>query len=482
MRTRFRTKGIVALLLIGSPLWVQATDQTLAVSFECTAGNGDASTYEIWLYDNQHPPKPWDDAQAFAANRDLLGVAGHLATFQDEQEEACVLMQAAGLHLVANQQLWIGLVRDSMGAVPPGGWAWIGEPGNHYQNWAGGEPNNDGGNENHGTIGRFGYDLHGASGGHNDESPGRGTLYGFVVEYDLVAQVEVELDCMTEDCTIEIPSADPENNTIVLPIDDEEVTADVGVFLIEETCPATSHGVREVAFGSGGETIPVPNYLCADRWILISSDLADVEIESGVVEAQFDPADFGLAAFDCALNQPLPQVVPMETDLVTYLPESEIWGADGSFPRLDPFMQETAYACVNPSRGRMKGNQYFGVGLNFYFPSAMTPEDQINELISLTRRKLERLEEGIIDARHRRVISYWKARKLKRQVQFAIADIDHHRFNWARKRMGVYFPYILRRTHFNTNKANGFNFEGEFISRSSNAVFLLDAYIRPYFP
>ena len=49
-----------------------------------------------------------------------------------------------------------------------------------YTNWAATEPNNNGGIENHLTVGRYPDNLY----GWNDEGSAPGSIGGFIVEYD----------------------------------------------------------------------------------------------------------------------------------------------------------------------------------------------------------------------------------------------------------------------------------------------------------
>lgn len=484
MKTISRATWIVALCLIWGLSWGQ---QTLHVSFGCTASDGSTSTYEIWLYNDILPPKSWVEAQNFAASRDLRGATGHLATFEDATEEACVLTQAAALGLGTNQQLWIGLVQAGGGAEPAGGWGWVtGEDFTSYVNWAGGEPNNASPGEDHGTIGRFGYAT-GPNAGWNDEDPARGTLFGMVIEYDVAALGTIVLDCdVGEPCLIEIPSANPENNTITLPTG-AGGTADIGVFLVQEDCTdiTTIGGFRQVSFGPAGDMIPVPNTLCADQWIVISSELEDVFITSGVVEARFDPSDFGLVSHGCAADLPSPLVDPLRTDLVTYLPDSELWEVDSSFPRpLAPWMQDFTYAC-DSSRGRMAKNRYFGVGLNFYFLGvsfASDPDGIKAQLVSLTSNKLERMLEWVRDARFRKVIKQGDFRKMEEKIEGAIDDVGALNFPKARQKIQDLFDKFLAASKFKEANADGHNFQGEGIARSSNVLHMIDFYNAPYFP
>jgi hypothetical protein len=166
-------------------------------------------------------------------------------------------------------------------------------------------------------------------------------------------------------------------------------------------------------------------------------------------------------------------VDPLSTDLLTYLPDSKMWGADDLVnPRSAPWMQDATFACGS-SRGRMRGNRYFGIGLNFNLAG-----DINNELILLTRDKVGRLEEWASDALSRQVISPRDGMLLQRTLQGVIRDIDAGNYSLASLRM-AYFDAFLGRTTFNTLNAAGLNFEGEGIARSSNVRHMLDVYVVP---
>ena len=371
MTVIYRAAWIVALCVASGPLWAQ---QTLYRSFGCPDPNNPGkaidSTYEIWLYDSDTPlaNKSWAAAQDFADDRDLRGFTGHLATFEDQNQEECVLEQAKLIaELGANQQAWIGLVQEPAAGEPAANWGWVipkanwapGDPidlisGADYENWNNAEPNDASPGEDRGTIGRYGYEL---SNGWNDEADSRGSVVAFVIEYDVAALGPVVLNCPTGECIIEIPSANPQDNTIVLPTGNGG-TADIEVYLIQEDCSALDtellYDSREVTFAPG-ESIEVGNFLCDDEWILISSEL-NFFINSDVVEAEFEPRDFGIASEGCAANLPLPLADPLATDHIGWLTGREKWGSDDNqFERSANYQQDFDSGCGS-SRGLFAGN------------------------------------------------------------------------------------------------------------------------------
>jgi len=504
MKIILRAASIIALCLTWGLSWGQ---QTLHVSFGCPAGHLDEitselapSTYEIWLYDDTNPPKDWDAARILAAGQTLRDQPGHLATFRSEAEEICVLAQAAavqtspGVPLDENQQLWIGLVQDVSGGNE-GDWGWVtGEDFTTYPaNWGLNEPNDTSPGEDHGTIGRYGYTV---DDGWNDEAAGRGTLFGFVVEYDVAAAGLVPLDCGTpenpEPCEIQIPSADPESNTIILPTTEGVgATADVRVFLIQEDCasvspgpgphPDSTPGYRDVFYDGLNplESIPVPDYLCAAKWILISSKLEGVDIFEGVVEAKFDPLDFGLPSTGCAAdNLPVPD--PQKADLLTYLPSTKKWDVPDapmtSPPRSNAHMQDFTYAECGSSRMRTGSNEYYGVGLNYYYPNEVVSE----ALRFRTINDLDLMQEWADDARLRNVIKQGDYSKMTQKIQGAITDIGQFEFLAARKKIQDLFKKFLAASKFKNpgpQEVNEFNWQGEGIARSSHVLNMLDVYL-----
>lgn len=501
---------IVALLFGSTHAWAELTTSDAAqfVSFGCGAGT---STYEIWLYNDDvrnntsDPARLWTAAQAFAASRSLerdgAVYPGHLATFTNAVEEACVLEQAArlkdamGVHILGpNKQLWIGLVQSDGDLTD--GFEWVGESMNLYENWGPNEPNDAGPGEDHGTIGRYGYEV---TDGHNDEAPTRNTLYGIVIEYDVAALGTVVLDCPQGNCKIQIPSANPERNFIAFEAEGGE--ADVQTFLIQESCAALNNedpfGSRPVTFTlSDGnvETIQVANYLCDDRWTLISSETTGVFIDSGVVEAEFEAADFGLSDDGCTFDPDLPLAGqlpladPLAPDHVAWLPGTEQWGStDGQFPRPANYMQDFLYDCGS-SRGLMRKNRYFGVGLNLYFQGLdfLVPAQAElikARLIELEQKGLDWLLQTVEDARSRGVIKQGDYQKMRQKILGAQSDIANFEFEKAEQKLADLFSKFLNKTKYKTqNQPDDLNFDGETIARISNLLHLLNFYIQPYYP
>ena len=84
-------------------------------------------------------PGTWQSAEDEA-----VSLAGHLVTIDDMSEQTWLSGQFS-----APEQFWIGLVQNlddsacSPSCEPGGGWVWVDGTPLSYQNWAGGEPNNN---------------------------------------------------------------------------------------------------------------------------------------------------------------------------------------------------------------------------------------------------------------------------------------------------------------------------------------------------
>ena len=156
----------------------------------------------------------WVDAADCADNISVGGATGHLATITSFSENQWVVDQLLIPALTADpalqSQVWVGGYQDSVVNEPAGGWRWAnsegpfsGSNGNpDYTNWADNEPNNNGGGEDHLTVGRYADDLH----AWNDEGSAPGTIGGFIVEYDVPrAAACTGLDCQTIDGQTGIP-------------------------------------------------------------------------------------------------------------------------------------------------------------------------------------------------------------------------------------------------------------------------------------
>lgn len=175
MKRFLRLLGVSSLALCVIPIDSEAAPVPVA------SGEFDASTYLIFQADGI----TWGQAREFASTYECPpGQSGHLATLTRPEEDAFVetLRQTTSL-----REVWIGGSQAADGAEPGGGWVWENgegpipgsnsDPGVGYRNWQDGEPNNQGGNEEHLAIGLN------DNPGWNDEG-NLGNIDGFVVECD----------------------------------------------------------------------------------------------------------------------------------------------------------------------------------------------------------------------------------------------------------------------------------------------------------
>jgi phage-related protein len=81
----------------------------------------------------------------------------------------------------------------------------------------------------------------------------------------------------------------------------------------------------------------------------------------------------------------------------------------------------------------------------------------------------------------RNVLKQGDFRKMEEKIEGAIENIDAFEFLQARMRVEDLFTKFLDASNFKVANADGHNFEGEGIARSSNVLHMLDEYILPYF-
>jgi hypothetical protein len=120
------------------------------------------------------PKITWFEAEAAAVAMTFGGNSGHLATITSQAENDIIV------NLIEDDgtipEYWLGGVQLPDGAEPDQGWQWVtGEPF-LYTNWAGPEPNNSDGDEDH---------LHMTPGGEWNDIVGTRTdlVTGYVVEF-----------------------------------------------------------------------------------------------------------------------------------------------------------------------------------------------------------------------------------------------------------------------------------------------------------
>jgi hypothetical protein len=129
----------------------------------------------------------WPAAKALTGarvNSGAMGLRGYLATITTADEDLFIdgLRQLAVLN-----EVWVGGSQLAGSTEPGAGWTWendegaitLGQSASPYANWLAGEPNDQGGNEQHlgvGLGGQYGWNDEGAL----------GNIGGYVVEYEVV--------------------------------------------------------------------------------------------------------------------------------------------------------------------------------------------------------------------------------------------------------------------------------------------------------
>jgi hypothetical protein len=122
----------------------------------------------------------WYDADAAANASSHLGLPGHLVTITSAAENLWI---TANSPKVVDSP-WIGLIQPAGSAEPAGGWTWVtGEPF-VFDNWAGGEPNDLGGEE----AGHFWPPVDAEGQTWNDLN-GTDNRLSYIVEYEAASSV-----------------------------------------------------------------------------------------------------------------------------------------------------------------------------------------------------------------------------------------------------------------------------------------------------
>ncbi|MGB8993519.1 MAG: lectin-like protein, partial [Desulfobaccales bacterium] len=127
-----------------------------------------AKVQSLWSY-NGHSylltdgSLTWSQAEAYAQS-----LGGHLATVNDAAEQQWLMNTFGQLG-----SLWIGFYQTDKLAEPAGHWAWMSGETATYTNWASGQPDNYGNNEDYA---QFNWD----SAGHWNDCPNSSNLRGLI--------------------------------------------------------------------------------------------------------------------------------------------------------------------------------------------------------------------------------------------------------------------------------------------------------------
>jgi hypothetical protein len=135
-----------------------------------------------WYVVVDAPAINWLEANAVANAKQLNGLKGHLVTITSEAENR-FLVDSFGEKL---KERWIGGFQAEGAPEPNGGWTWVTGEIWQYTNWAAGEPNNFGGNENALIF------VGGALWNDKDASDNAHWISGYVIEYEPTLLERVE--------------------------------------------------------------------------------------------------------------------------------------------------------------------------------------------------------------------------------------------------------------------------------------------------
>jgi hypothetical protein len=444
------------------------------------------------------PGVTWDVAKACADSKsDPSGVPGHLATITSSSEDAWVdgLRNGAGLG-----QVWIGGVQATGSAEPGGGWRWENNEGPFsgtnnnpalpgYTNWAASEPNNDGGNESHLTLGRYGF-----GGGWNDEGSAIGSIAGFIVEYDVPrsAACVVGVDCETID-----------GQTLVFPTGSFQTGDTVKFTAYEFTDPRVVNGkcttqqpltlfTDVAAFGANSQ-LRIPPYLCGSpKFVVVAVDSSQLDILKGTVFVEnqttevvlpdnkykcFDPIIGSLLTADTRYSKD-----PQYQDVV-------VWQSTNPAKMLEDQYGTGIYqgAATEATNGcgstvaKVRGASYFIVGMHIDFgPGYELSANSLanyGRFVDLTRYKLNLLRKSIVAARTAGSLKPLVSTAMDALIALAIYRLDHG--NPAGALMQVrQFLWLVNAAPY--TPIAGANYNGDHLMRGENLEFLLRVKVVPY--
>ena len=160
------------VLLFAIPLVLGAFGNAIATPIQWSSSVGGNDHWYERVRDISLPT--WDEAYASSLGYSYGGMTGYLATLTSDEENYWVwdnLLVEGPIN-----GYWLGGYQTDKTEEPSGNWAWVTGETWSYTNWAGGEPNDFSGDEDHlqfwGNNGTW-NDMH------NDQGYG-----GFIVEYD----------------------------------------------------------------------------------------------------------------------------------------------------------------------------------------------------------------------------------------------------------------------------------------------------------
>jgi hypothetical protein len=497
--------GLTALLAMGS---AQAVCPTSFVYTDINDATG--HVFEVYKANGI----AWDEAASCAA-KPLGGapgaVVGHLATITSSSENEWIiddlLLPALGAAAPLGQsQVWVGGYQEPGFGEPGGGWRWLnsegpfsGSNGNtDYTNWAASEPNNNGGSENHLTVGRYPDNLY----AWNDEGSAPGSIGGYIVEYDTPRTSSDCVGTSTEACTT------VEGQTLTFPAGSfDQTDGNIKFTAFEFDDPRVDEFGKctvnrgpltlftDPAFGGNAE-LRIPEYLCGSpKFVVVKVDSEDLTILKGAVLVEnetdtvlpdnlykcSDPI-FGNTDTD-PLYSPDPQfqdvVVWQSTNPANMLEANPVFGGTGIYQGA---ATEATNGCGS-TRAKVRGASYFVVGMHVDFnlgsdfPSNAAQNYQ--QFVALSRYKLTLLRKSIVAARSAGSLRPAVSSAMDALIALAIYRLD--RGNPAGALIQVrQFLWLVNAANYTV--VAGQNYNGDHLMRGENIAFTLRAKVIPYKP
>ena len=509
--------GLTALFAIGS---AQAACPGTQVMVYTDINDATGHVFEIYKANGIS----WDDAAA-CAQQPLNGapgaVVGHLATITSSSENKWVIDELltpalSAANPLAKSQVWVGGVQDKTGITAPGvgdGWRWVNNEGpfsgangnTDYTNWAGGEPNDNGGgagedgSEDHLTLGRFpGADL----GKWNDEGSAVGSIGGFIVEYDVPRAA-----ACTPGSTNPLQTCQTiDGQTLVFPTGSFQTGDTIKFTAYEFNDPRVDDDGKcrlnpgpltlftdEDAFGLEAQ-LRIPAYLCGSpRFVVVKVNSEDLSILKGavLVENKTDTVlpDNEYKCFDPLVTPPLDTLYapdPQFQDVVVWQstnPADMLENSTTTPPEYVGAATEATNGCGS-TVAKVRGASYFVVGMHIDFRSdandyASSPQQNYEQFVKLTRYKLTLLKKSIAAARSIGSLRPAVSTAMEALIGLAIYRLDQGNPAGALIQVRQFLWLVNAATY--TPKPN-VNYNGDHLMRGENIAFTLRVKVIPYKP
>jgi hypothetical protein len=504
--------GLTALIAMGS-----AHAEICPGFTQVDTDINDETGHTFFLYQSTAPGITWDQAQACATGLPQQGgVSAHLATITSSSENTWItgVLLQPNLPLIFTEptasltQVWVGGFQDTGAVEPSEGWRWVNNegpfPGSNgsgsYTNWAGGEPNNDGGSENHLTVGRYPDNL----GGWNDEGAALNTVGGFIVEYDTPRTVGggCTVNGSTTACTT------VEGQTLTFPpgtftgnssftftayeFTDPRVDADgrcVGILGVRGPLTLFEGAEFNLPGGQSGKLV-IPEYLCGSpKFLVVRAVGTGITIPSGVVVTESNTSGI-LPGNLYACNNPIAgNTNPQTQDVGVWqsLDGTEMW--ENGTTQLSPYARfaglatELTTGCASTViKTKAKSNFVVGLHIDFNLPFGSVQEKTAvyNEFVALTQYKISLVRQSVVQARTSGSISKLNALFMLVKLDVAAATLANNYPVLASKAIEL-FLLKVKTSSYSANLAN-FNYNGDHLSRGENILFMLKVKIIPYKP